>query len=282
MEKVVEATRLLRDAGFKITYHLMPGLPGSDFEKDFAVLKEVFTDQRFKPDNIKFYPTQVVKNSPLANWYKVGKFKPIDEVYLLRLTEKFKKEVVPPWLRINRLVRDLTKNDLVVETFPSNFRQHLEAYLKEKGVKCLCIRCREIRNQKIKGEIKINVIEYQASLGQEYFIEAVDEDYRLLGYLRLRIPSYVLDQKNFFIKDLENCAIIRELHVLGQATSLSKTGPVQHQGLGKKLIEKAQELAKEKFNLKKIAVIAAVGTRDYYRKLGFNQMIEGEYLLKVL
>ncbi len=282
VEKVVEATRLLRDAGFKITYHLMPGLPGSDFEKDFAVLKEVFTDQRFKPDNIKFYPTQVVKNSPLANWYKVGKFKPIDEDYLLRLTEKFKKEVVPPWLRINRLVRDLTKNDLVVETFPSNFRQHFEAYLKEKGVKCLCIRCREIRNQKIKGEIKINVIEYQASLGQEYFIEAVDEDYRLLGYLRLRIPSYVLDQKNFFIKDLENCAIIRELHVLGQATSLSKAGPVQHQGLGKKLIEKAQELAKEKFNLKKMAVIAAVGTRDYYRKLGFNQMIEGEYLLKVL
>ncbi|MGB9883595.1 MAG: radical SAM protein, partial [Microgenomates group bacterium] len=86
VEKVVEATRLLRDAGFKITYHLMPGLPGSDFEKDFTVLKEVFTDQRFKPDNIKFYPTQVVKNSPLANWYKVGKFKPIDEDYLLRLT----------------------------------------------------------------------------------------------------------------------------------------------------------------------------------------------------
>ncbi|MGB9707479.1 MAG: GNAT family N-acetyltransferase, partial [Microgenomates group bacterium] len=88
------------------------------------------------------------------------------------------------------------------------------------------------------------------------------------------------NQEKFFIKDLENCAIIRELHVLGQATSLSKTGPVQHQGLGKKLIKKAQELAKEKFNLKKMVVIAAVGTREYYRGLGFKEMIEGEYLLK--
>ncbi|GAB4219902.1 MAG: tRNA uridine(34) 5-carboxymethylaminomethyl modification radical SAM/GNAT enzyme Elp3 [Candidatus Microgenomates bacterium] len=274
VEKVVEATKLLRDAGFKITYHIMPGLPGSNFQKDKQVLKDIFFDEKFKPDNIKFYPTQVVKNSPLANWYKVGKFKPIDENYLLRLTQQFKKEIVPPWVRINRLVRDLTKNDLVVETFPSNFRQNLEKYLKEKNIKCQCIRCREIRNQKIKGKVKIDVINYQASGGDEFFIQAIDEDYKLLGYLRLRIP--------FIIDKLIDCSIIRELHVLGQATPLSKSGKIQHQGLGKKLIDKAIEIT-QKNNLEKIAVISAVGTREYYRKLGFDKMTKkGEYLINGL
>jgi len=279
VDKVFQATKLLKDAGFKITYHLMPGLPGSNFEKDFESLRQIFEDQRFKPDNIKFYPTQVVKNSLLAEWYQKGIFKPIDERYLLDLTLKFKKEIVKPWFRINRLVRDLTKNDLVVETFPSNFRQKLEKKLKEKNIHCLCIRCREIREEKIKLPVKLNIINYQASDGEEFFLEFVDSEYRLLGYLRLRLPSYVLKKESFFIKNLESCALIRELHVLGSSTPLSKKGKIQHQGLGKKLINEAIKIAK-KFNLSKIAVISAVGTRDYYRKLGFKKMIEGEYLIK--
>jgi len=279
IDKVFEATKLLKDAGFKITYHLMPGLPGSNFEKDFESLRQVFEDERLKPDNIKFYPTQVVKNSPLADWYQKGIFKPIDEKYLLDLSLKFKKEVVKPWFRINRLVRDLTKNDLVIETFPSNFRQHLEEKLKEKEIRCLCIRCREIRSKKIKLPVRLNVINYKASDGEEFFLEFVDQDYQLLGYIRLRIPSYVLKNESFFIKDLEGCALIRELHVLGVATPLSKKGKVQHQGLGKKLIFEAIKIAK-KFNLSKIAVISAVGTREYYRDLGFKEIIKGEYLVK--
>ena len=279
IDKVFQATKLLKDAGFKITYHLMPGLPGSNFEKDFESLRQVFEDERLKPDNIKFYPTQVVKNSPLAQWYQKGIFKPIDEKYLLDLTLKFKKEVVKPWFRINRLVRDLTKNDLVIETFPSNFRQHLEEKLKEKKIRCLCIRCREIRSKKIKLPVRLNVINYKASDGEEFFLEFVDQDYQLLGYLRLRIPSYVLKNESFFIKDLEGCALIRELHVLGVATPLSKKGNVQHQGLGKKLIFEAIKIAK-KFNLSKIAVISAVGTRDYYRNLGFKKITKEEYLVK--
>jgi len=280
IEQVFQATKLLKEAGFKITYHLMPGLPGSNFEKDFQSLRQVFEDERLKPDNIKFYPTQVVRNSPLAKWYKKGIFKPVDEKYLLDLTLKFKKEVVKPWFRINRLVRDLTKNDLVVETFPSNFRQKLAKKLKENNIRCLCIRCREIRDQKIKLPIKLNVINYKASEGKEFFLEFVDCDYNLLGYLRLRIPSYVFKKESFFIKDLENCALIRELHILGSAAPLSKKGKVQHQGLGQKLIDEAIKIAK-KFNLSKIAVISAVETREYYRRLGFKKMIEGEYLLSV-
>lgn len=282
ISQVIEATKLLRDAGFKITYHLMPGLPGSSFEKDYLMLKKVFLEEEFKPDQIKFYPTQVVKNSFLAKWYLQGKYKPIDEEYLLNLTLKFKKEIVPPWLRINRLVRDLTKNDLVYENFPSNFRQNLESRLRDEKVSCLCIRCREIRDKKIIGQLKINVIEYKASEGKEFFIEMVDEKYQILGFLRLRIPSYFFTGKKFFFKSLNNASIIRELHVYGQATPLFKKGIVQHQGIGKKLIKEAVKITK-RFDLPKLAVIAGVGVRDYYRKLGFVDDGEGgEYLIKCL
>ncbi len=281
VKDVTLATELLKDAGFKITYHLMPGLPGSNFKKDLQMLKTIFQNKDFKPDAIKFYPTQVVKHSQLEEWYKKGLYQPINTEYLYQLTKEFKKNIVPPWVRINRLVRDLTKNDLVYESFPSNFRQIIEKKLKEEKIFCHCIRCREIRNKKVIGQVKINIIEYDSSGGKEFFIEAVDEKYQLLGFLRLRIPSFILTKKRFFIDSLNDSAIIRELHIYGQATPLSKKGEIQHRGLGKKLIAKAEETAK-KFNLQKIAVISGVGVRDYYRQLGFTDDENPfEYLVKV-
>lgn len=277
LNAVKKATRLLRDAGFKITYHLMPGLPGSSFKKDLQVLKKIFNDQNFKPDNIKFYPTQIVKNSQLADWYQNGKYQPISKDYLIKLTLAFKKKIVPHWVRINRLVRDLTRNDLVIETFPSNFRQELETQLKINKINCPCIRCREIRNKKIKSPIKLKTTSYLANQGKEFFLEYLDQNNQLLGYLRLRLPSFLTTKKNFFIKALNHSAIIRELHVLGELTPIKKKGRVQHQGLGKKLIEEAIKIVK-KNNLKKISVIAAVGTRQYYKKLGFKK--QDEYLVK--
>ena len=279
---VYQATKLLRDCGFKITYHLMPGLPGSTFEKDYLMLKKIFLDERFKPDQIKFYPTQVVKNSLLGKWYLQGKYKPIDEEYLLNLTLKFKKKIVPPWLRINRLVRDLTKNDLVYENFPSNFRQNLERELKKHKISCLCIRCREIRDKKIIGHPSLNIIRYDANEGKEFFIEMVDKKYQLLGFLRLRIPSFIFSGEKFFIKSLNDSAIIRELHVYGQVVPLSEKGYVQHRGIGLKLIDQAIKISKQ-FGLKKIAVIAGVGVREYYRKRGFfDDNDQGEYLIKFI
>ncbi len=278
VEAIIKATKLLREAGFKITYHLMPGLPGTNFEKDVWVLKEVFKNNNFKPDNLKFYPTQLVKNSPLVEWYYQGKFKPIDENYLIRLTEIFKKEIVPHWVRINRLVRDLTRNDLVIENFPSNFRQEIKEYLKRKDIHCPCIRCREIFDQKIAYPTNIKITQYQANNGEEFFIEIIDKKNKLLGYLRLRIPEFVLKKKNFFIKSLLGCSIIREIHILGQLVPFSKKEAVQHHGLGRQLIEKAIEIS-QKFNLKKIAVISAIGTRGYYQRLGFSLTDYG-YMVK--
>lgn len=280
-EDLVKATKLLREAGFKITYHLMPGLPGSSKEKDIQMLKQVFEDERFKPDSIKFYPTQVVWNSELLEWYRQGKYEPITEDELLEIVLEFKKNIVPPWVRIQRLVRDLTSRDVAVQTFPSNFRQNLEKILKEKGIQCPCIRCREIKHGSPTLPFKLEILQYRASEGEEFFLQYVDAKSRLLGFLRLRIPEYTLKGKSFFIKSLEGSALIRELHVYGPATPLKQTGKVQHKGLGKKLIQKAEDIAIRK-DCKKMAVISGVGVREYYRRLGYELSEEGEYMVKNL
>ena len=302
---IIKVTKLLKESGFKITYHIMPGLPGSDVKKDINVLKELFSKADYKPDNLKFYPTQVVKGSELLKWYKDNKYIPLTEKQLTTIVTTFKNKIVPNWLRINRLVRDLTINDIEIDNFPSNFRQNI------KNTNCQCIRCREIRDQKIMGQPKIKITKYLASKGIEYFIEFIDNNNRILGFLRLRIPEYTLNQslvkntryksktgikkdnfKNnyindhkddhfFFIDCLNHSVIIRELHIYGQQISLGQVGKVQHLGLGKQLIDQAIIIAK-KYRVNKLAVISGIGVREYYKKLGFKYYSEGEYLIKTL
>ena len=276
---VARATALLREAGFKITYHLMPGLPGSNLKKDLAMLRQVFNDDRFKPDAIKFYPTQVAYGSELFTWYKQGKFKPMTENDLLWLTKEFKKKIVPHWVRIQRLVRDLTVNDIAVATFPSHFRQKLAKILEREKINCPCIRCREIGGNKISGKIIFRTEKYSASQGIEYFIEAVDGQDRLLGFLRLRIPKFFLEKKPFFIDSLNGAGIVRELHVYGKEISLGGKGKVQHHGIGKTLLRMAEKITKG-YRARKIAVIAGVGVREYYRKHGYQLDEWGEYMIK--
>jgi elongator complex protein 3 len=257
----------------------MPGLPGSSMQKDSSSLKKLFNNQDFQPDSIKFYPTQVVYNSELYEWYKKGQYKPYEVKNLFSLTRKFKKEIIPKWVRIHRLVRDLTKNDVAATTFPSNFRQKILAELEKEKIKCPCIRCREIKGKKIKGRIKININHYSASGGKEYFIEGVDNNNSLIGFLRLRIPEYFLTKQSFFIKELNDCVIIRELHVYGQQVPVGGKGATQHIGLGTKLLIEAEKIA-DKCKAKKIAVISGVGVREYYKKFGYEK--KGEYMIKVL
>lgn len=258
---VVKATKLLRDFGFKITYHLMPGLPGSSVKKDMLMLKKVFSDDRFKPDAIKFYPTQVVHGTELLDWYRKGKFKPLSNADLNIIVTKFKQCIVPRWVRINRLVRDLTRFDVAVETFASNYRQNITT-------KCPCIRCREIKNRQSTAAVEFRQTEYSAAQGKEYFIEAVDWQDRLYGFVRLRITKANL---------LKSCGLIRELHVYGPQIEIGKKGLVQHQGIGTKLMKKAELIAKEN-NINYLAVISGVGAREYYRKLGYR--LENEYMVK--
>lgn len=264
--EIAEATKLLKDFGFKVTYHLMPGLPGSTAKKDLAMFKKLFTDERFQPDQIKFYPTVVTRGSLLYKWWKQGKYKPYSDKVLRQLIIDCKK-VVPPYVRIIRLIRDIPGESIEAGNKITNLRQ----VMKDLGAECRCIRCREARERPAKSP-KFNITKYKASGGQEYFLSADSKDKKVLyAFCRLRLPG----AKNGFF----DSAIIRELHVYGELTSIGKEGKVQHTGLGKKLLEQAEKIAKIN-GFKKIMIISGVGVRGYYRKLGYG--LEGSYMVKVL
>ncbi|MFA6097982.1 MAG: tRNA uridine(34) 5-carboxymethylaminomethyl modification radical SAM/GNAT enzyme Elp3 [Patescibacteria group bacterium] len=276
LENMARATALLRDYGFKITYHLMPGLPGSTPAKDLAVFREVFSDPRWQPDMLKIYPCVVVKNSVLYRWYKKGKYHPYSDKTLIKLITRI-KSVVPPYVRINRLVRDIPGPDIVAGNLKTNLRQ----LLQNQGVKCRCIRCREVR-QEINSYERMYLInrQYRAGQGREYFLSFENENKKkLYAFLRLRLPDKkrVLNEETPFDS---MTAVIRELHTYGELVPVGEKGKaVQHLGLGKRLMIEAEKLAQSK-GYKKMAVISGVGVRGYYRKIGYK--LRETYMIKDL
>lgn len=259
------ATKALKQYGFKITYHLMPALPGATPAKDFSLFKKLFTDDRFQPDQIKFYPTVVTKGSLLYRWYKQGRYKPYSNRVLENLISKC-KGFVPPYVRIIRLIRDIPGESIVAGNKVTNLRQ----IMKDRGVKCLCIRCRESRNQELIANYKISILEYQSAGGREYFISADSADGQTLyGFCRLRID----------FESPVSVALIRELHVYGELVSVGGLKKTQHSGLGKELLGRAEEIA-IKHGAACVSVISGVGVRGYYRKLGYR--LAGNYMVKKL
>ncbi|MFH0779777.1 MAG: tRNA uridine(34) 5-carboxymethylaminomethyl modification radical SAM/GNAT enzyme Elp3 [Parcubacteria group bacterium] len=282
--EVIRATKLLKQAGFKIAYHMMPNLPGSTPKKDLDIYKKLFNDQDFQPDFIKIYPTVVTKNAELYKWWQAGKYKPYSAKQLLALLIKMKL-ATPEYVRIIRLIRDIPAESIVAGNKISNLRQILQAQVKQltlSGVEgCKCIRCREAReNSTGMNAAKLFVDKYQASGADEYFLQFASKDkFKLFAFLRLRIPN---KKEINFIPEIKNCAMIREIHTYGALVSLNKnkkSKAIQHQGFGIKLTIKAEQIAKQ-CGFKKIAVIAGVGVRNYYRKLGYES--SGTYLVKNL
>ena len=266
VSETVRATKLLKDAGFKINYHMMPGLPGSTPAKDFNMFKKLFASQDFQPDMLKIYPTVVLKDSVLYGMWKKGQYKPLDNKRFEKLVLKIKNEAITPYVRIARLVRDVPTSSIMAGPTISNLRQII---IPES--KCPCIRCREVRGGYIINEdIILDRIDYPASDGQEIFLQYVSPDKKkLFALLRLRIPN---SSKNHFISALKNAALIREVHTYGKLTQIDKnssTSP-QHIGLGKKLLLEAERITKDEFGLKKIVVISGVGVRGYYKKSGYK------------
>jgi elongator complex protein 3 len=254
VKEIAAATTLLKDYGFKITYHLMPALPGSNPRLDLSLFALLFSDERFQPDQIKFYPTVVTKGSLLYKWYLQGKYKPYSDRVLKNLIIKC-KALVPEYVRIIRLIRDIPAESIIAGNKITNLRQ----IMQQQGVKCACIRCREAKETVIK-DYQINVIEYDSSSGKEYFISADSLDHKTLyGFCRLRLAD------NSPIAP----ALIRELHVYGELMPVGSGAKVQHRGLGKELLAKAELLA-SLAGAKNIAVISGVGVRGYYRKLGYK------------
>ncbi len=277
VEATIRATKLLKDAGLKICYHMMPNLPGSDLKKDLKMFKVIFSDPRFQPDYIKIYPCMVTKGSELYELWKAGKYRPYADEELEGLICEIKK-VVPYYERIMRLIRDIPSTDIEAGSKISNLRQNVQKKLRSEGTNCRCIRCREagLNMSNVKGKmsnVKLFKEEYKASGGVEIFLSYEAEDRSILfALLRLRLSGET------YLSELKETAIIREVHTYGQQIKIGKRGDTQHKGLGKKLIFKAEKLAGDN-GYKKIAVIAGIGTRDYYRKFGY--MLHGEYMVKV-
>ncbi|KKU33055.1 hypothetical protein A3K29_05050 [Candidatus Collierbacteria bacterium RIFOXYB2_FULL_46_14] len=287
LDEVAEATRMCRNAGIKICYHFMPNLPGSTPEKDIEMAKIMFTDPRFQPDYLKVYPAMVIPGTELFNMWKRGEYKSYNDTDLIRVLKEIKK-MTPRWCRIDRLVRDISKQWVSSGTLRTNLRQMLQEELKKEGKKCRCIRCREVRAGVYNAEIQLAIDERETLGGKEIFLSFESGD-MLFSMLRLRLPDA---GENMLFKELEGSAIIREVHTYGQVKEIerelkeSRTQELksggsesQHRGLGKRLMVEAEGIALDR-GFKKMAVISAIGTREYYKKLGYD--LEEEYMTKSL
>lgn len=260
--EIAAATKLLKQFGFKITYHLMPALPGATPKKDLLLFKKLFSDERFQPDQIKFYPTVVTKGSLLYTWYQKGQYRPYSDKTLQKLIVDC-KAAVPPYVRIIRLIRDIPAESIIAGNKITNLRQ----VMQQRGVKCNCIRCREAKDKPIK-DYCLNILEYSASGGQEYFISADSRDGKtLFGFCRLRLD----------VNSQIAPAIIRELHVYGELVAVGRQKKIQHSGLGKELLLSAERLVRAA-EIKKLAIISGVGVRGYYKKLGYK--LQASYMQK--
>jgi elongator complex protein 3 len=276
VKTTAHAVKLLRQAGFKIHAHWMPNLYGSTPEKDIEDYKKIFENPDFKPDEIKIYPCSLIASAELMQYYRKGLWKPYTREELIGvLTQAYK--MTPAYCRITRMIRDIGSQDIVVGNKKTNLRENVEKNIQTENFKPLEIRAREIRGSKPpKGELILKVNTYETSCSTEYFLEFVDEQYRIYGFLRLSIPH--LDS---FIEELKASTIIREVHIYGQSLELgskSEDKP-QHMGLGKALIAKAEEISIEK-GFKRISVISSIGTREYYKKLGYK--LKNLYQTKVV
>lgn len=270
------AVKLLRLAGFKIHAHWMPNLYGSTVKSDIADYKKLWS-AKVSPDELKIYPTSIIANTELHERFKQGKYRPYTYEELLHvLTDTMAR--TPRFCRLTRIIRDIPATDIVEGNKLSNFRQIAENKLKQEQRYCQCIRCREIRSEKIdpKDIISEKLI-YKTSTGREYFLSyRTKSTDKILGFLRLAIPQKKLSGDNF-ISELRNAAVIREVHVYGQVVGIGKSsnGKAQHLGLGKKLIARAKRIALKQ-GFAKLAVISAIGTREYYKKQGFAE--DGMYM----
>jgi len=277
-EDVKNSIKLLRLAGFKIHIHWMPNLYTSTVKKDIQDYKKLWKKD-FCPDEVKIYPTSVIANTYLYYLYTLGKFKPYTEEELLKVLTNT-MPLTPRYCRLSRIIRDIPSEEIMGGNKKTNLRQVAEEIIRKNGKKLNDIRSREIKNERVSWEnLELEIIKYNTSTGKEYFLSYRTKDTdRICGFLRLSIPDR-RNRKDNYIKELRHTAIIREVHVYGKVMSLdvNSHGESQHLGLGKELIEKAEVISKRE-GFKSISVISAIGTREYYKKRGFE--LEWLYMKK--
>jgi len=274
LDDVRRAVRLLRLGGLKVVLHWMPNLYGATPESDLADFARLWDDPGLRPDEIKIYPTALLAGTELFALWQQGQYEPYAEEALIDLLVRC-KTMIPPYSRINRLMRDIPASYIVAGTTKSNLRQLVQATMRTRGLACQCIRCREVRGHKLAVEaleaieaLTLDVVSYDTGATQEHFLQYLTPEGRLAGFLRLSLPSIPRD--TLAIPEIREAAMVRELHVYGPAQALGQRGgAVQHQGLGTQLLDVAAGIA-QRAGFRSLAVIAAVGTRPYYRERGFT------------
>ncbi len=269
VEDVVKATKRLKDSGLKVLYHLMPGMPFSSKQKDVEMFEKVFQDSRFKPDMLKIYPCLLLEKEfvgkEIYELYESGEWQPLDTERAVEILSEARKSF-PEWVRVMRVMRDVPFDYVEEGVKASNLRQLIQG-------DCKCIRCREAGRTKTSGEPELGRQFYDASGGEECFLSFTDDNNALYGILRLRKPAEAIR------KELEDSALVRELHVYGPETRVGKTGEIQHKGLGTRLLDEAERQARE-WGFSNISVTSGVGVRNYYRKKGYE--LKGPYMKKTL
>jgi elongator complex protein 3 len=273
VESTRQAVALLRAASFKIVLHWMPNLLGATPESDREDFKKLWHD--FCPDEIKIYPNQLLANAELYEYWQRGKFQPYTTEDLVEILANI-KPTIPRYCRVNRVIRDIPGNNVVEGNTRTSLRQDVQAEMKKRGTKCQCIRCREVKGKTVElSSLTLHDQVYSAGKAEEHFISFITPDDGLAGFIRLSLPSKESPETG--LSDLSGAALIREVHVYGQslAVGAEKTGAAQHVGLGTRLLEEAEKIAKQN-GFEKIAVISAIGTRGYYMDRGFER---GEYYL---
>ncbi len=266
----------LRDLGFKLNFHMMLGLPTMTPAADLSVHRQLFEDERFKPDMLKLYPCMVMKGTPLYEEYKAGKFTPLDTATAAELIAKI-MAIVPRYCRVMRVQRDIPTPVTEAGVDRTNLRQLVDERMRVLGLESKDIRAREIGKRPITKAV-LNVIGYDASGGEEFFISIDDPNQdALIGFCRLRFPARQL-REEFDVRT----AIVRELHVYGKQAGIGVVGiagSAQHKGFGSQLLHVAERIARE-HGKRKLLVISGIGVREYYRKLGYER--DGPYMAKAL
>lgn len=266
--ETIQAVSLLRAAGFKIVLHWMPNLMGASLESDREDFSHLWVD--LCPDEIKIYPTQLLENAELYEYWKRGEYEPYTTSELTELIADLKPSI-PRYCRVNRVIRDIPSTLVVEGNKRTSLRQDVQKELRNRAERCQCIRCREVRGEGVDfSSLKLNNLVYQAGRAQEHFLTYDTPEDMLAAFLRLSLPQKGSPQLG--MSDLDGAAIIREVHVYGQSLPVGaeSVGAAQHIGLGSDLIDQAINISREK-GYERIAVISAIGTRKYYEERGFQR-----------
>jgi elongator complex protein 3 len=277
----VDAFRVARDAGLKVCAHMMPGLPGSSPAEDLEDVRRLFEDESFRPDMSKLYPTLVVRETALARWAEAGLYRPYTLEETVELLAEMKRHV-PSWHRIMRIMREIPESDIRGGPNAGNLRELVLRRVEELGFRCGCIRCREVAldSPVDLGDLEpsLQVQEYRASEGTEVFASfEYPASGKLAAFVRMRSPSPLAHRK-----EMESSCVVRELKVYGRVVSVGARDrdAWQHRGLGAALLGEMERVARERFGARRLLVTSAVGTRNYYRRFGYEPV--GPYMGKPL